>query len=93
MRTILEHHFQLREHGTTLKRECVAGLATFVTMVYIIFVNTNIMKESGMDPVALTIGTILAAAVPTIVMGIWTNLPWALAPGMGTIRSSPTPWS
>jgi AGZA family xanthine/uracil permease-like MFS transporter len=83
MRTILERHFQLREHGTDLKRECVAGLATFVTMVYIIFVNTNIMKESGMDPVALTIGTILAAAVPTIVMGIWTNLPWALAPGMG----------
>ena len=79
----LERWFQLREHGTTPKRECLAGLATFVTMVYIIFVNTSIMKEAGMDPVALTIGTILAAAVPTIFMGLWTNLPWALAPGMG----------
>ncbi len=82
-RTTLEQWFQLREHGTTVKRECLAGLATFMTMVYIIFVNTSIMKASGMDPVALTIGTILAAAVPTILMGLWTNLPWALAPGMG----------
>lgn len=80
---MLERWFRLHEHGTTLKRECLAGLATFVTMVYIIFVNTSIMKESGMDPVALTIGTILASALPTVVMGLWTNLPWALAPGMG----------
>src|SRR5579859_2297124 len=79
----LESRFRLRERGTTPRIEFLAGLTTFFTMAYIIFVNTDIMKVTGMDPVALTIGTILAAAVPTLIMGLWADLPWALAPGMG----------
>ena len=89
----LDKFFKLREHNTTVRIEIIAGLTTFVTMVYIIFVNTNIMLggpadangtgPTGMDTVALTIGTILAAVVPTLVMGLWARLPWALAPGLG----------
>jgi len=79
----LETRFRLRERGTSPRIEFIAGLTTFFTMAYIIFVNTDIMKATGMDPVALTIGTIIAAAVPTLVLGLWADLPWALAPGMG----------
>jgi AGZA family xanthine/uracil permease-like MFS transporter len=79
----LETRFRLRERGTSPRIEFIAGLTTFFTMAYIIFVNTDIMKVTGMDPVALTIGTIIAAAVPTLVLGLWADLPWALAPGMG----------
>src|SRR4030095_3906395 len=50
---------------------------------YILFVNPSIMAASGLDREALVIGTILAAVVPTLVMGLWARLPWALAPGMG----------
>ena len=80
---MLEKLFDLTSHGTTVRREILAGVTTFLTMAYIIFVNTDIMKVTGMDPVALTIGTIIAAAVPTLVLGLWADLPWALAPGMG----------
>ncbi len=79
----LEGWFRMRERGTTPRIEFLAGLTTFFTMAYIIFVNPDIMSATGMDPVALTIGTILAAAIPTLVMGLWADLPWALAPGMG----------
>lgn len=89
----LERFFRLREHNTTVRTEIIAGLTTFVTMVYIIFVNTNIMLggpadasgtgPTGMDSVALIIGTILAAVVPTLAMGLLAGLPWALAPGLG----------
>lgn len=89
----LERFFGLREHKTTIRTEIIAGATTFVTMIYIIFVNTSIMLggsadangigPTGMDAVALTIGTILAAVVPTLVMGLWAKLPWALAPGLG----------
>lgn len=79
----LSARFRLRERGTSPRTEMLAGLTTFFTMAYIIFVNPQIMAVTGMDPVALTIGTILAAAVPTLIMGLWADLPWALAPGMG----------
>ncbi|HEX2912278.1 MAG TPA: NCS2 family permease [Chloroflexia bacterium] len=89
----LERFFALRAHKTNVRTEILAGATTFVTMVYIIFVNTNIMLggnadangvgPTGMDAVALTIGTILAAVIPTLVMGLWAKLPWALAPGLG----------
>jgi AGZA family xanthine/uracil permease-like MFS transporter len=89
----LERFFALRANHTTFRTEILAGATTFITMVYIIFVNTNIMLggsanpegigPTGMDAVALTIGTILAAVVPTLVMGLWAKLPWALAPGLG----------
>ena len=79
----LAARFRLRERGTSPRTEMLAGLTTFFTMAYIIFVNPQIMSATGMDPVALTIGTILAAAIPTLIMGLWADLPWALAPGMG----------
>lgn len=69
--------------GSTHRTEFLAGLTTFVTMAYIIFVNTAILSDAGLNKTALIIGTILAAAVPTILLGIWADLPWALAPGMG----------
>ena len=90
----LERTFKLRQNGTTVRIEMLAGLTTFMTMVYIIAVNTNIMLGgatdpktglgiTGMDQTALVIGTILAAVIPTLMMGLWAGLPWALAPGLG----------
>jgi AGZA family xanthine/uracil permease-like MFS transporter len=79
----LERRFRLAARGTSPRTELLAGLTTFVTMAYIIFVNTEILRHAGMNSTALVIGTILAAAVPTVILGLWTNLPWALAPGMG----------
>ena len=69
--------------GSTHRTEFLAGLTTFVTMAYIIFVNTDILKAAGLNPTALVIGTIFAAVVPTLFMGLWADLPWALAPGLG----------
>ncbi|HEU0028058.1 MAG TPA: NCS2 family permease [Ktedonobacterales bacterium] len=69
--------------GSSHRIEFLAGLTTFVTMAYIIFVNTSIMQAAGLNPTALIIGTIFAAVVPTLVMGLWADLPWALAPGLG----------
>ena len=79
----MERYFQLARHGTTARTEWVAGLTTFVTMAYILFVNPAIMAAAGLDHEALVIGTIFAAVVPTAAMALWARLPWALAPGMG----------
>jgi adenine/guanine/hypoxanthine permease len=79
----MERTFELAKHGTTPRAEMVAGLTTFVTMAYILFVNPQIMGDTGLDRQALVIGTIFAAVVPTLIMGLWPRLPWALAPGMG----------
>lgn len=74
--------------GSTHRTEFIAGLTTFVTMAYIIAVNPSIMvgtqsNPTGLDFTALVIGTIFAAVIPTLVMGLWADLPWALAPGLG----------
>ena len=69
--------------GSTHRTEFIAGLTTFVTMAYIIFVNTSIMQAAGLDETALIIGTIFSAVVPTLFMGLWADKPWALAPGLG----------
>src|SRR5204863_2733538 len=78
-----ERYFQFARHGTTARTEWVAGLTTFVTMAYILFVNPAIMAATGLDHLALVMGTIFAAFVPTVAMALWARLPWALAPGMG----------
>ncbi|MCS6775670.1 MAG: NCS2 family permease [Chloroherpetonaceae bacterium] len=82
----MEKHFALRERGTTVAREIMAGLTTFLTMAYIIFVNAQVLSNipalKGSVP-ALAAATCLAAAIPTLLMGLWTNMPLALAPGMG----------
>ncbi|CAM4115111.1 NCS2 family permease [Shewanella aquimarina] len=80
---MLEKVFKLTEHQTTLKQEVVAGLTTFLTMAYIIFVNPMMLADAGMDHGAVFVATCLAAAVGCLVMGIVANYPIALAPGMG----------
>lgn len=80
---ILERYFQLREHGTSVKTEVLAGLTTFLTMAYIIFVNPAILSQTGMDFNAVFVATCIAAALGTLVMGVVANYPIALAPGMG----------
>ena len=79
----LDRFFKLTEHGTNVRTELIAGLTTFVTMAYIIFVNPDTLKATGMDQGALYMSTIIAAAVATLVMGLFANWPFALAPGMG----------
>src|ERR1700740_2645969 len=80
---VLDRYFALRAHGTDVKRGFVAGLTTFLTMVYIVFVNPTILGAAGMDKGAVFVATCIAAAVSTLVMGLYANYPIALAPGMG----------
>ncbi|MEI6892741.1 MAG: NCS2 family permease [Pontiella sp.] len=75
--------FKLKEHGTDVKTEIIGGMTTFLTMAYIIFVNPMILSEAGMDKPALITVTCLAAALGTFLVGIWANVPFAMAPGMG----------
>ena len=79
----LERHFGLKAQGTTPRTEVVAGLTTFLTMVYIVFVNPQILGNTGMDKGAVFVATCIAAAVSTLVMALYANYPIALAPGMG----------
>ena len=79
----LERQFRLREHGTDVRTEFVAGATTFLTMVYIVFVNPQILGNAGMDKGAVFVATCIAAAVSTLVMAFYANYPIALAPGMG----------
>lgn len=81
--TFLDRYFKLKEHGTTVKTEMIAGATTFLTMAYIIFVNPAILSQTGMDFNAVFVATCLAAAFGTLVMGLVANYPIALAPGMG----------
>src|SRR5579864_8347760 len=83
MRSRLEAYFHFAEHRTTWRIEVLAGLTTFITMAYIIFVNPSILSETGMPIAAVTIATCLCAAVGSILMGALANYPLALAPGMG----------
>jgi len=79
----LEGFFALSENGTNVKTEILAGLTTFVTMAYILFVNPLILADAGMDRGAVFMATALAAAISTLFMGLYANYPFALAPGMG----------
>lgn len=81
-----ERVFKLKEHGTKPRTEIVAGITTFMTMAYIIFVNPDILSKAIDTPnafAAITTATILSAAITTILMGFITNYPFALASGMG----------
>jgi AGZA family xanthine/uracil permease-like MFS transporter len=75
--------FKLKEHGTNVRTEVIGGITTFLTMAYIIFVNPMILSEAGMDKPALITVTCLAAALGTFLVGLWANVPFAMAPGMG----------
>jgi len=80
---MLTKYFQLEGKQTTCKTEVIAGLTTFLTMAYIIFVNPNILSETGMDRNALIAVTCIVSALATIAVGIFANAPVAMAPGMG----------
>lgn len=80
---MLERLFNLKEQGTTPGRELVAGLTTFMTMSYIIFVQPAVMGAAGMDPGAVMVATCLASALGTVLMALLANYPIALAPAMG----------
>ncbi len=80
---MLEKLFQLKAHGTNVRTEILAGVTTFLTMAYIIFVNPMMMADAGIDPGAAFVATCLAAALGSLIMGAWANYPIALAPGMG----------
>jgi AGZA family xanthine/uracil permease-like MFS transporter len=80
---LLDRYFQLQRHGTTAGRELAAGATTFLTMAYIVLVNPSILADAGMDRGAVITATILAAALGTLLAGIWARVPFAMAPGMG----------
>lgn len=80
---MLEKYFNLKELGTNVKTEFLAGLTTFLAMAYILFVNPDVLSASGMDKDAVYVATALAAVIGTLVMGLYAKYPIALAPGMG----------
>lgn len=79
----LDKHFKISERGSSVKTEVIAGITTFLTMAYIVFVNPAILSTTGMDKAALITVTILASALGTLIMALVSNAPFALAPGMG----------
>lgn len=83
MKEYLYRRFRLAEHGTTIHTEFTAGLTTFITMAYIIFVNPAILSLAGMDQGAVFVATILSTVIATLIMGVYANVPFAQAPGMG----------
>ncbi|MDN3522279.1 NCS2 family permease [Halomonas ramblicola] len=83
LKRLIDNQFKLAEHHTDVKTEVIAGITTFLTMAYIIFVNPSILAEAGMDAGAVFVATCLAAALGCLIMGLWANYPIAQAPGMG----------
>src|SRR5580765_4300771 len=80
---VLERRFALRAHGSTVRTEVIAGLTTFLTMAYIIFVQPAVLGAAGMDPGAVLTATCLATAIATLLMALLANYPIAVAPAMG----------
>src|SRR5688500_16022210 len=78
-----ERRFRLASRQTNVRNEVLGGVATFMTMSYILFVNPAILSAAGMPFAAVAVATAIAAAVATLAMGLFTNLPFALAPGLG----------
>jgi AGZA family xanthine/uracil permease-like MFS transporter len=83
MKQWLEQTFSIQENNSSIKKELIAGLTTFLAMAYITVVNPSILSQTGMDFGAVFVATCLAAALGSIIMGVYANYPIALAPGMG----------
>ena len=83
MMSFLDRTFHVREAGSSVRTEFLAGLTTFVTMSYIVFVNPAILSKTGMDFNALVVVTCLSSALATFLMAVLANYPIGLAPGMG----------
>ena len=81
--TVLDAFFKLKEQGTSVRTEVIAGITTFLTMAYIIFVNPEILSTTGMDRNAVFVATCLAAALGSLIMGLVARWPIGMAPGMG----------
>ena len=81
--SFLERCFKLKEHGTNVKTEVMAGVITFLAMVYILAVNPSILSASGMEPGAVFTATAVSACFATLFMAFYANYPIALASGMG----------
>ena len=79
----MEKFFKLKENGTTVSTEIIAGLTTFFAMAYIIVVNPGVLSEAGMEWGAVFLATIIASIIGTLIMGLVANVPYAQAPGMG----------
>lgn len=79
----MEKFFKLKENGTDVKTEIIAGITTFMTMAYILAVNPNILSAAGMDRGAVFTATAIASFLGTALMALFANYPFALAPGMG----------
>ena len=79
----MEKFFHLKENGTSVSTEVMAGLTTFFAMSYIIVVNPQILSQTGMPWGGVFLATIIAAIIGTLVMGLFANVPYAQAPGMG----------
>ncbi|WP_456472291.1 NCS2 family permease [Methanocaldococcus sp.] len=79
----IEKYFEFDKYNTNLKTEILAGLTTFMTMAYIIFVNPQILSQTGMDFGAVMVATCVSSAIATLIMGLYARYPFALAPGMG----------
>jgi AGZA family xanthine/uracil permease-like MFS transporter len=77
---MLERYFRLSEHGTTVGTKVLAGLSIFLTMAYIIFVNLAMLEKAEMDQNAVFVATCVAAAIGTIITGLYANYPVAMAP-------------
>jgi AGZA family xanthine/uracil permease-like MFS transporter len=100
IRARLERHFEFSAHATNWRTETLAGLTTFITMAYIIFVNPAILHQTGMPLASVTIATCLCAGLGSILMGALANYPLALAPGMGlnayftftVVKAMGVPW-
>ncbi len=80
---MLETYFEIKKRGSDIKTEIIAGITTFLTMSYIIVVNPMILKKTGMDFEGILFATVLVSSISSILMGLYANLPYALAPGMG----------
>lgn len=80
---VLERWFKLKANNTTVGTEIMAGLTTFFAMSYIVFVNPDILALTGMPTLAVFMATVLSAAVGTLILALYANVPYALAPGMG----------
>ena len=79
----MKDFFGIEKAGSTVRREIVAGLTTFFTMAYIIFVNPSMLSSTGMSFEGVFVATCLSAAVGTLIMALFANVPYAVAPGMG----------
>jgi AGZA family xanthine/uracil permease-like MFS transporter len=79
----ISEYFKFKENKTDIKTEIIAGITTFMTMAYIIFVQPSVLSQGGMDFGAVMVATCLSSAIATLIMGLYANYPIALAHGMG----------